>query len=152
MRTLLLLVFLLTFSATSISCAQSKTTQKEKFQSNYENMKTIVQGNSFKFIGNLVYDSAQRKTVDAALNTISINGNELSGNFSTLEATDKRVELDGQISNYKIDYDDEKQTISISFLSGQYNFYIDIKANGYAFLAVKFGGETINQIGSVEHL
>lgn len=152
MRTLLLLVFLLTFSATSLSCAQSKTTQKEKFQSNYENMKTIVQSKSFKFIGDYVYDSKRRTKINGEANTIVINQDALSGQTSALDTPNNIIKIDGEISDYTVDINDEKQDISITFRSGERNFYIDIKANGYVFLAVKTGNETINQVGSLERL
>lgn len=152
MRTLLLLVFLLTFSATSLSCAQSKTTQKEKFQSNYENMKTVVQSKSFKFIGDYVYDSKRRTKINGEANTIVINQDALSGQTSALDSPNNIIKIDGEISDYTVDFNDEKQDISITFRSGERYFFIDIKANGYVFLAVKTGNETINQVGSLERL
>ncbi|NRB82901.1 MAG: hypothetical protein HRU49_03880 [Winogradskyella sp.] len=152
MRYVILMVLVFTLCATSSSSAQSRVMKNETFQATYEKLKATVQGNSFKFIGNFVYDSSQRKALDTALNTIFINGNELSGQTSTLEINDKSIVLNGQISDYKVDYNDEKQAISISFLCAQRNFYIDIKANGYTFLAIKSGDDTINQIGSVERL
>ena len=152
MRTLLLLVFLLTFSASSTSCAQSKTTQKEKFQPTYDHMKTIVQSKSFKFIGDYVYDSKQRTKINGEANTIVINQGALSGQTSALDTPDNNIKVDGEISDYSVDFNDEKQDISIAFRSGERTFYIDIKANGYAFLAIKSGNETINQVGSLVSL
>jgi hypothetical protein len=115
-------------------------------------MKTIVQSKSFKFIGDYVYDSKRRTKINREANTIVINQDALSGQTSALDSPNNIIKIDGEIRDYTVDFNDEKQDISITFRSGERNFYIDIKANGYVFLAVKTGNETINQVGSLERL
>lgn len=146
---LVILTLICGFAATSLSCAQSKTTQKEKFQSTYSEMKALVQSKEYKFVGEVVYNNKKREMLDGATNYIEVNQNQSSGLASTLDPKDKALNFNGKITTYNVNFDDDAQKISIEFKVDGMAFYIDIKPNGNAFLVIKGDALNINQVGSI---
>ncbi|MFP4846752.1 hypothetical protein [Winogradskyella sp. PE311] len=151
MKNLILLVLLFSFSATTYSCAQTKATQKEKFQSTYNSVKSNVKSKAYKFIGEVVYSNKDRTLLEGDNNEITIAKNEASGFIKALVSS-KNVDVSGVIENYLVSYDDDKQQISIKFEIKNDEFYIDIKPNGNAFLTFKSGTDYITQVGKIEKL
>lgn len=147
---LFILTLLFGFTATSLSCAQSKTTQKEKFQSTYNEMKALVQSKDYKFVGDFVYNNKKREKLDTATNNIAVNQSEVSGFASALYAKDEAINVNGKITNYNVNFDDDAQEIAIEFTVDDIKFYIDIKPNGNAFLAIKSSVNNITQVGKVQ--
>ncbi|WP_369994615.1 DUF4251 domain-containing protein [Winogradskyella sp.] len=147
-KQLFILTLIFGFIATGLSCAQAKTTQKEMFQSTYNEVKALVQSKDYKFAGEVVFNNKKRTRLDQALNTIAISKNEVSGQVSSLD--NKTVAINGKITNYNVNFDDDSQKISIEFNVENMEVYIDIKPNGNAFLTIKSGVDDITQAGKVE--
>ncbi|BAO77402.1 DUF4251 domain-containing protein [Winogradskyella sp. PG-2] len=150
MKKIILLVAIFSISATTYSCAQSKSTQKEKFQSTYNNSKALVENHTYQFVGDLVYNNKRREKLgDNAI--ININKSSVSGEMVGLTNDRKSFIIDGKIEGYKNEFNDEKQHISIEFSVGERKVFIDIKPNGNAFLTVSSGpGNSISWTGRIE--
>ncbi|WP_296385219.1 DUF4251 domain-containing protein [Winogradskyella sp.] len=152
MRKLILLVILFSLSATTFSYAQTKTSQKEKFQTTYNSSKALVKSQAFQYIGNVVYNNKKRERLDSNTNTISINKSKASGQVKSLSNLNKTFDLDGEIEDYMVSFNDDNQRISIEFSVNQYNVFIDIKPNGNAFLTVSSGANnTISWTGRIKN-
>lgn len=147
----LIILALLAFSATSISCAQSKVSQEEKFQSIYNSNKALIETQSYQFIGEWVFDNKKRRQLDTEVNVIKIEASTCSGQLKALNA-DKSIDISGAITNYKANFNDEKQQISIEFAVNGSMVYIDIKQHGSIFLTVKSSVNNISQVGKIKHL
>ena len=137
MKKLVLLATIFSISIVTSSFAQSKVSQKEKFQSIYDTTKTLVETQVYQFIGEVVYNNKKREKLDSNSNSISINKSTASGYLTALSSENKSFKISGSIDNYKISFKDEKQQIYIEFNVGDDTFYIDIKPNGNAFLTIK---------------
>ena len=147
---LVILTLVLGFAATSLSCAQTKMTQKEKFQSTYNAVKDLVQSKDYKFVGEVVYNNKKRSRLDGSSNTITVNQSEVSGQAFSLEG--RQVTVKGTITNYNVNFDDDTQEINIEFNLDGTKVYIDIKPNGNAFLAIKSSVDNITQVGKVQDI
>jgi hypothetical protein len=150
MKKVILLVILFSLSATTYSCAQSKSAQNEKFQATYTNSKALVESHNFQFVGEVVYNNKRREKLDSDA-IISINESKVSGIVIGLTNLNESYNLDGEIENYKEVCNDDNQQISIEFNVKKLKIFIDIKPNGNAFLTVSSGpGDYISWTGHIE--
>jgi hypothetical protein len=150
MKKLILIVILFSLSATTYSCAQSKSAQKEKLKATYNNSKALVNTQTFHFVGELVYNNKNREKLSSDAK-ISINESSVSGKVISLSHQKKSFYLGGDIENYKTVVDDETQQISIEFSVNKHKVFIDIKPNGNAFLTISSGADnTISWTGHIE--
>jgi len=142
---------LFSFSASTFCFAQTKTSQKEKFQANYNNLKAIVESQTYQFIGEIVLENKKREKLDRNSNTVTVNKSKSSGQIVSLSHVNKRFELNGAIEKYQISFNDDKQRISIEFSVNKYQVSIAIKPNGKAFLTV-YSGHSVNisQVGFIK--
>ncbi|WP_299128646.1 DUF4251 domain-containing protein [uncultured Winogradskyella sp.] len=147
MKRIAILIFLVFVSASTYSCAQ-KMTQKEKFQSTYDTAKRLVLSKDYKFVGEVVYSNKNRETLEPNTNFIDIKQDNATVNLNKLRSKDNH-KLKDTITDYKVDLDDEKQTIAISFKINDNEFYIDVKPNGNAFLTLKNGLDYTSQVGKI---
>ena len=151
MKNLLLLTILLSISATTYTCAQTRVSQKEKFQATYNNSKALVKSLTFKYVGEVVYNNKQREMLDGNTNTISIDKSKVSGQVVSLSNANKTFDIEGGIENYKVSFNDDNQRISIEFSVNTYQVFIDIKPNGNAFLTVSDNiGNNISWTGRIK--
>ena len=151
MKNLLLLTILLSISATTYTCAQTRVSQKEKFQATYNNSKALVKSLTFKYVGEVVYNNKQREMLDGNTNTISIDKSKVSGQVVSLRNANKTFDIEGGIENYKVSFNDDNQRISIEFSVNTYQVFIDIKPNGNAFLTVSDNiGNNISWTGRIK--
>lgn len=150
MKRIFILAVLMCFMATNYSCAQSKTTQKEKFQSTYNNLKTIVLSKSYKYEGEVVYTNKDRELLKDKLSVITISQDDINANLEAL-TNNTNYRTTGKIKDYKVTFDDDKQVIAIEFKKDKDEFYIDIKPNGNVFLTAVFNGKNITQIGTLKN-
>ncbi len=151
MKKIILLALVFSLSVVNTSNAQSKSDYKEKLQGTYDAMKTIVKSKDFKYIGEVVFENTKRERVNAEANTLMVNQAKSSGNLSGLDSKTK-VELDGKISNYNVNFNDDSQTIHIEYGINKMKILIDIKANGNAFLTLEGGANNITQRGKLQTL
>ncbi|MBV7268244.1 DUF4251 domain-containing protein [Winogradskyella luteola] len=152
MKYLIILILLFSFSATNLVSAQSKETQKEQFQSTYNAMKALVKAKEFKYVGEVVFKADKRQMLDSTTNILTVNQAYSSGSLSTLDSITKGIQVDGEISNYIIDFNDDSQQISVQFSVNNMEIYIDIKPNGNAFLTVKGTVNKITQRGKLKSI
>tara|TARA_R110002124_G_scaffold38563_3_gene122345 strand:- start:10565 stop:11020 length:456 start_codon:yes stop_codon:yes gene_type:complete len=151
MKNLLLLTILLSISATTYTCAQTRVSQKEKFQATYNNSKALVKSLTFKYVGEVVYNNKQREMLDGNTNTISIDKSKVSGQVVSLRNANKTFDIEGELENYKVSFNDDNQRISIEFSVNTYQVFIDIKPNGNAFLTVSDNiGNNISWTGRIK--
>ena len=147
----LLLTILLSISATTYTCAQTRVSQKEKFQATYNNSKALVKSLTFKYVGEVVYNNKQREMLDGNTNTISIDKSKVSGQVVSLSNANKTFDIEGELENYKVSFNDDNQRISIEFSVNTYQVFIDIKPNGNAFLTVSDNiGNNISWTGRIK--
>ena len=153
MKKLVLLATIFSISIVTLSFAQSKVSQKEKFQASYNTTKALVETQVYQFNGEVVYNNKKREKLDSNSNSISINKSTASGYLTSLSAENKSFKISGSIDNYKISFKDEKQQIYIEFNVGDDTFYIAVKPNGNAFLTIKDLDETTaSYTGKLEKL
>lgn len=152
MNRLIIVLTLFSLSATSLSCAQAKTSQKEKFQAYFDEVKALVESKSYKFVGEVVYNNKNRFVLDDTTKSeVTLNGDVVSSVVYRLDKL-KGVEVSGEVVNYKATINDEKQTIAIELSINKNTFYIDIKPNGNTFLTVKYGVNNITQVGKIQSI
>lgn len=150
MKNLIMLALIFSISASTAVYAQSKPTQKETFQATYNTMKALVQSKDYKYVGEVVFEDRKRERLSGDVNTLSIDNSNATGLLQALGESDKVYPIKGEISNYNVNFNDDLQTISIEFNVNKKTIYIDIKANGNAFLTVEDGVNKITQRGKLE--
>ncbi|MBC2845042.1 hypothetical protein [Winogradskyella flava] len=145
------IALLFSLVATSFSGAQTKTTQKEKFETQYNATKTLVKSKSYTYIGEVVFNDEKRELLQAETNYIDINNSDV---LSIIQALGQKqpVEVNGSIDNYSVNFDDGKQVIVITFVSNANEFLIEIKPTGKAFLTMNASGLLIKQAGFIKPL
>jgi len=145
MKKLIVTIVLLCISSLALMYEQQKT-QKEQFKATYNASKALVKSQQFSFVGEVVYNNKHRELLDAESNTLKIDKSDISGKIISLSTANKSFDLNGKLEDFKVTYDDEKQHISISFKVDNSNekldVFIDIKANGKAFLTVASGNHS----------
>src|SRR5690554_5788457 len=97
MRKLILLSLLFCLSATVYVSAQSKPTQKELLEPTYNNSKTLINTGKYQFVGDAVYNDVTREMLDKAINSLSINKSEASGEIVSLSTEKKNIKVKGAI-------------------------------------------------------
>ena len=117
--------------------AQTKVTQKEKFQSTYNKSKSLVQNKRYQFQATIVFDGNKR---EKSKSTMAISNQKVSGELTSF--TENKVTFfvdDSKIKNYKTVFNDEKQTILIQWNIKEgattFDFTIEVKPNGSAILS-----------------
>ena len=135
---------------TSIS-AQTKKTQKERFQATYNASKALVKSNDFQYVGNYVFNNKKREKLEADSSTLKIDKNKINGQLTSLSTSNLSiVNINDTIKDYSASFNDEKQTITISFKAGGSQIYISIKPNGNTFLTLSNGlSKNITQVGKI---
>ena len=146
MKKLILIVFIFSISASTCVVAQTKQSQKEAFASLYQNSKIIVESQSFVYVGNMVLENRTREKLSDNSNQLVINNSKMSGEITSLKSENKTINVTGDISDYKVVFNDEKQEISINFTvkstNGIASVNIEVKPNGNAFLTASTGNGT----------
>lgn len=151
MKHLVLLVILFSFSATSFCSAQTKGSQKEIFQANYNSSKALIETQTYQFVGEVVLENKKREKLDRNSNTLAVNKSQISGQLESLSQVNKRLDFKGAIEKYQVSFNDDKQQISIEFRVNQHQVSIAIKPNGKAFLTVSSdNGINISQVGFIK--
>lgn len=155
MKKLILLTLLFSLAVTSFACAQTKESQKAKFQTTYTSSKALVETQHYNFIGEMVYSNKNREKLSDDSNTIVINKSEVTGKVISLSTENKSFDVNGTRENYKASFDDDKQHIAIQFnvktATQTLEVFIDIKPNGNAFLTVSAGNDnTISWVGKIK--
>ncbi|MUU77130.1 DUF4251 domain-containing protein [Winogradskyella endarachnes] len=156
MKKLISLVFILSISATTFVCAQGKKSQKDMFESTYQNSKELVSSKKFVYQGDLVLGEGTRESLTEN-NQLKIDGAEVSGNISAPTSENKTINLEGDIEDYSVNFKDQIQQISINFNantdSGLVSVNIEVKPNGKAFLTLtKEDDTTVKWTGSLNNL
>ncbi|MEH1007982.1 hypothetical protein VDP25_09565 [Winogradskyella sp. ECml5-4] len=153
MKKIIYLALLLCFSATTITSAQSKPSQKEIFASTYHSSKTAIKAQQYQFVGLVVYNNKERQRLEADSNTLKIESDNISGTLSSLGTYTFLTDTSkNKITNYKASFNDDAQEIVIEFNVGEAKFHINVKANGNAFLTLKSGVNNITQTGKIERI
>ncbi|EDP70888.1 hypothetical protein FBALC1_09013 [Flavobacteriales bacterium ALC-1] len=135
MKKIIITLVVLCVSSLALLNAQQKT-QKELFQATYNNSKALAQKQQFSFVGEVVFSNKKRETLDGESNTVKIDKSEISGEIKLLSSDNSSFNFDGNLKNYKVAFDDDKQQIAIVFNVNQHEVLIDIKPNGNAFLSI----------------
>lgn len=135
MKKLIITCIALCISSLALLNAQTNKTQKELFQATYDNSKALVQAQQFNFVGEVVYNNKKRETLDGESNTIKIDKSEVSGKIKSLNTNNTSIDFNGNLENYKVLFDDDKQRITVTFNINKHEVFIDIKPNGNAFLS-----------------
>ena len=157
MKKLILLALFFSFSATPFVSAQSNPNQKEVFQTTYNNSKSLVETQSYQFIGEMVFFNRTREKLNTDSNTLTINSSKISGQVISVQSENRTINVTGKIENYNATFNDDKQQISIAFnvktATEILKVTIDVKPNGNAFLNVTSGNaNTISWTGKLKKL
>ena len=155
MKKLILLAILFSISTIPSLNAQSKQTQKEQFQSTYNNMKSLVESQVFDFVGDVVFAGRTREKLNNDINTITINKSQASGSIISLKSKNKSFDLNGDVEDYQTVSDDDKQNIFIQFKvkspTQTLDVNIEIKPNGNATLTASSGtNNSITWVGYIK--
>ncbi|WP_157957230.1 hypothetical protein [Winogradskyella tangerina] len=147
MKKLLVFALLLSFAIPTMSSAQT-----EKFDSLYEKNKTIINSNIYQFNGDWVFEGRNREELVSSNNFMKIDGKAVEGTFHALSSERRVITYNDELSDYKVNFNDSKQEITIKFvLSGQ-NIIIDLKPNGKAFIKMDGPLGKITQVGKISKL
>jgi hypothetical protein len=152
MKNLFILALIFSLSVSTVVTAQSKKTQKETFQATYNAMKTLVKSKEFKYVGEVVFEDRKRERLNSDSNTFSVDNSNVTGLLQALGEATKVIPIKGEISNYNVNFNDDLQNISIEFSVNKMKIYIDIKANGNAFLTVEGAVNNITQRGKLQNI
>jgi len=133
MKKLFILCLLFALAIPSVSVSQNPLTKEEKVQAMYDLNKKLIESQNFSFIATWVIGDDKRSEVAENENTISINGTNIYGPLSTLEAG-RPVMLKGGLENYTVNFNDETHVITVNFKIGAYTAKIEVKSTGNAFL------------------
>lgn len=149
MKKLTILVLLFSLVSTQFIDAQSRSTKNDKFQTQYVQTKSTVKSKNYNYVGEAVFVEGNRKVLEAGSNSISVKGNQVSLKIQdiTLENT---ISFSGKLNDYRANFDDSKQNITIQFTADNVSYFIEIKKNGNAFLTVKSENGAITQIGNIK--
>lgn len=143
----MLLTFLFSLSTTTNVSSQTKVEQKKAFQATYNQSKSIVQSEEYRFVAELVYENKTRERIDSDSNSLIIENAYVKGSLSSLSAQNKTFSFNATIENYKVSFDDNMQQISIQFVAKSSTqsteITIDVKRNGNAFLVIKNAGKPV---------
>ncbi|WP_299109916.1 DUF4251 domain-containing protein [uncultured Winogradskyella sp.] len=147
MKKLILLAFIFSLSATTYVSAQTKQSQKEVFAPIYQNSKSIVKSESFLYVGNMVLEDRTREKLSDDSNQLVISDSKMSGELVSIKSKNKTINVSGDISDYNVNFNDDKQEISISFsvksASETVSVNIEVKPSGNAFLTASSGNDTL---------
>ncbi|WP_179334854.1 hypothetical protein [Winogradskyella costae] len=136
MKKLLLLTLLFSISFTSFVTSQSKMSQRETFETTYQNTKATVKTQHYQFVADVIYDGQQREILNGDSNQIDINNLNVKGilhGFSKDKAIYTLKETNSDINTI---VNDENQQISIVVKMSSYSINIEVKPNGNAFLTL----------------
>ena len=92
MKKLFILCLLFVLAMPSVGFSQNPLTKEEKVQAMYDLNKKLIKSQNFSFIATWVIGEDNRSEVSGNENTITINGSNIYGPLSTLEA-DKPIIL-----------------------------------------------------------
>ncbi|WP_411895146.1 DUF4251 domain-containing protein [Winogradskyella sp. A2] len=133
------LVFIILVFSLSGLTAQTYSANNSSFESTYKRSESIFTSNSFEFHSYMVFNGSQREKNASKL---VVNNNKISGQLLPMVSSNaSAITFKGKrIKNYKIQLDDEFQTIIIVFdtqIEGaKYHFTIKAMPNGKTFLEV----------------
>lgn len=140
MKNLFLIVFLVSFSATSLVTAQTSRSQEEKNEIIYNNCKAAVKAMQYNFVADWVFKDNQREQLESNSNGITINESEISGKLISSVANNAIFSVDGTIENYTTKFDEESKRIMITFKVNTKTdilaFSIKVMPTGNTFLDV----------------
>lgn len=156
MKKLIFLAFIFSLSVSTYVSAQTKQSQKEVFASMYQNSKIIVESESFVYLGHMVLEDRTREKLSDDTNQLVINDSKMLGELVSIKSENKTINVTGDIKDYKVVFNDEKQEISINFnittASETVSINIEVKPNGNAFLtASSSNGTLINWTGKLKN-
>ncbi|WP_179351863.1 hypothetical protein [Winogradskyella vidalii] len=153
MKKIILIALLFSLSSTVYVSAQEKQSQKAVFETAYQNLKTTLKSQQYTYVGHVVYNSEARQTIDKAKNRLAIIKDNVSGTLHSMDDYTFTVNRsNSKVSNYNVVFNDDKQTVTISFNLGKDEFHIEVKPNGNAFLSLKSGINNISQTGMIERI
>lgn len=152
MKKLVLLTLLISLSAVSFVTGQTKQSQQEMFQANYNTTKSIVQSMQFQFIGEVVFNREKRELIDSETNKLTFNKLNVSGKTASLQSFNKTISLEGKLQNYKLCHNNEKYEVTIQFQLGNEEYQIVINKLGKAFLSLMASNNNITQLGRIERI
>lgn len=155
MKNVFLLAFIFNLSIVSFVNAQSKQTQHEIFASTYHNSKILVKSQSYVYQGEMVFENRTREKLNEASSQLTIDKTKMSGEMTSIKSENKTIDVSGEISNYDVVFNDEKQKISINFnvttAKEKLTVTIEVTPNGNAFLTTSSNnGTTINWTGKLK--
>ncbi|WP_299100016.1 DUF4251 domain-containing protein [uncultured Winogradskyella sp.] len=151
MKKLILIALIFSLSAGSIVTAQTKQTQKERFQPIYNITKSTIKSDNYQFVANVIYNDEGRETLDGELNNIQINKSSVSGRLNGFSKDRMILSINEDNSKISVDYNDEKQEVLIDIDAISHKITIEVKPNGNAFLVItkmdgnelKYGGKLV---------
>ena len=100
MKHLMLLALFVCFSATTFSCAQSKTTQKERSEAIYKGLKTAIESNNYKFVGEWVFNNKRRSQLESGSNFLIVSASNVDLQVVAIDEEDKPITIKGEASNF----------------------------------------------------
>ena len=150
MKKTIILLFVLALFSTQIT-AQTKEEKKEqkelKAQKEYDAMKELVDSKSFEFTADWISTSGSRISIASGSNTITISQDSTIGAmqyFGTVTSIgfsgSEGVRFDNIMKNYKVNFNDRKKKISVSYSvknkSENYNINLSIYNSGKTYADV----------------
>ena len=149
MRHIILLTLFVSLSFANFGFAQLKTPNDGRSETIYKGLKTTIESNNYKFVGDWSFGNKKRSKLAPDSNYLIINSPDVQGLLSVLDKEDSPIAIKGKVTNYKVNYNDDKQEISIVFDVNDMKLYIDVKASGSIFLTLESNANTINQVGKI---
>ncbi|WP_370391234.1 DUF4251 domain-containing protein [uncultured Winogradskyella sp.] len=144
-------IFLLLLTITSVGIGQSRL---DKFEPTYQKSKSLVMAKNYTVNFTMVYDNSRREQINSNTNSISINQFNSSGRLASFSNRGIIFDFNGAISNYKVNFDDNRKLINISYdliNNGKSKFIeLAIKPSGNVILLLKKdSGKSTSWIGNL---
>lgn len=136
MKNIFVLAIVLCLAIPTVSFSQQGLTKTEKIEAIYNANKKRIATNNYIFVASWVFSDNQRTEVAEDANTLTINTSNVNGNLSRLDANKPSIMLKGAAKAYAVNYNDNKNFITISFKNGAYNAEINVHSNGFSFLTL----------------
>lgn len=164
MKKTIIILFVCMLMNTIVFAQSKKELKKEQEQKEYQEMTTLIEGQSYEFEADwATSQSGRRINLVSNSNFLRIKNDSAQiylPYFGTLTSgaaamtNDGGVEFSGLIENYKMSVDDKKQKISVQFnattKNDTFNFYLTIFRGGNTLInlnsnfrsAIKYDGKT----------
>jgi hypothetical protein len=147
MKKLLTLVFVFTLFSTQFIAQTKKELKAEEAQKEYEMMKSLINSKEYVFDATWISTTRGRRiNISGGSNSITVKQDsteaamQFFGEVYSIRNSSEGVAFDNVIENYKVEFNDKKRRITISYnvknKSETYGVLMSVSKTGYCYVDV----------------